>query len=158
MTTKKSLGNLLRNEANKPDENIQTTDSAPDLTFGQPEPTVNESPASQSSLGELKNALEQTELREAALQQEVTNLRSQLEANKQTTAKLQEEFAQAKKVILELADANSKLSQQPDTNSIISQATAKQLEDDARLAKLNSVQYGSLPNFSSESDIGSWLG
>jgi len=157
--TRKSLSNLLRNEASKPSETDEPG-TEPETSVIEP----NAEPAATSTesgvtITELKEALEEAEQREFALQQKVTTLRADLDANKQLTAKLQEEFAQAKEVILKLADANSKLAQQPDTNSIISQATDKKLEDDARLAKLNSVQYGSLPNFApAESDIGSWLG
>jgi chromosome segregation ATPase len=117
---KKRIEDLLREEAQKSSEpedgTIIDITPEPDL---EPEATdlaatgnsrrTNQTKAElETTVKELKEALEATQEENNSLQQKMTSLQSDLQEQKALVEKLQAELAEAKKVILQLSELNVK--------------------------------------------------
>ena len=150
--TKKSLGDLLREEAQQPPdpkaEAIREAASEPlkpDPTLPETEPMIYETTDEPSqvntaaprakriptkaeletTVSELSEALQAAHNKESSLQQQIADLQSDLQEQKillqklvaelEPTNQLKAELDQAKKVILQLLEANSKTTQEANT-------------------------------------------
>ncbi|HIK28657.1 MAG: hypothetical protein N3E45_13375 [Oscillatoriaceae bacterium SKW80] len=114
---KKRIADLLRQEAKKFSQTEEVSvesdisdiskDTASDSETSKPtEPNLAEL---QALVTELTAALEQARKNEAALQQQIADLKFQLEEQKSFGEKLEKEFKLAKKAAVDLAEANTKL-------------------------------------------------
>jgi DNA gyrase/topoisomerase IV subunit A len=143
--TRKNLSDLVRKEAQKPEDELE-----PNV---QPE---DESPESEeihnielnAIASKLKDVLAEAKHKEDALQAEIVQLKSELQEQKTLVAtlktelsqtdKLKEDFIEAKAVILQLSEANQYINDKNDKTGL---PTAQIIE-----------------TFNTNTDIGSWLG
>ena len=149
--TKKSLGDLLREEAQqppdpeaeaiqkaaseplKPDSTLSETESINETTDDPPQVNTAATRAKriptkaelETTVSELSEALQAAHNKESSLQQQIADLQSDLQEQKillqklvaelEPTNQLKAELDQAKKVILQLLEANSKTTQEANT-------------------------------------------
>ena len=140
--TKKRLVDLLQEEAQKSPDPEEAASDQPDPTLAETEPvdeTTDEpskvnTPARakhiptkadlETTVSELSEALEAAQKKESSLQQQIAGLQSDLQEQKillqkllaelEPTNQIKAELEQAKKVILQLLEANSKTTQAAD--------------------------------------------
>ena len=160
--TKKSLGDLLREEAQQPPdpeaEAIQEAASEPlepSSTLSETEPineTTDQPPQVntattrakriptkaelETTVSELSEALQAAHRKESSLQQQIADLQSDLQEQKillqkqiaelEPTKQIKAELEQAKKVILQLLEANSKTTQEANTPKKENKGTSSQ--------------------------------
>lgn len=119
---RKRIGDLLREEVQKslePEaENVQ---NGGESAQESPEPKIE----LETTVTDLRESLQEAQQRENSLQQQIADLQSdlqeqktlveKLEADIQRTNRLKAELEQARKVILQLSEANSKLTEEVNT-------------------------------------------
>jgi chromosome segregation ATPase len=156
--TKRNLGDMILKEATKPTEPQELAESkasnakqnsADNANANKDMPDQSEF---ESTIGELQNSLEQAKQKEALLQQEIVELRADLDTHKQTVEKLKGDFAEAKDVILKLTDA---------ANASAKAITSERPKEDKSQSSLktipyHSIQRGAVP-IPESGDLGSWL-
>lgn len=159
MTTKKRLSDLLREEAQESPSEAEAIQEAtskplePDPTLSEPEPSHDPDQPSllntaappkriptkaelETTVSELREALNESHDQENSLQQQIADLKSDLQEQKiliqkllvelEPTNQIKAELEQAKKVILQLLEDNSKNTQEVST---------QRQEEDSRLKK-----------------------
>jgi len=142
--TRKNLSDLVRKEAQKPDDELEPVQSEDE----SPESEEIHNIELNAIAAKLKDVLAEAKRKEDALQAEIVQLKSELQDQKtlvstlktelSQTDKLKEDFIEAKAVILQLSDANQYISHKNDQTDL---PTAQIIE-----------------TFNTNTDIGSWLG
>jgi len=143
--TRKNLSDLVRKEAQKPDDELEPDVQIEDVSTESEEIHNIELNAIASKL---KDVLAEAKRKEDALEAEIVRLKSQLEEQKtlvstlktelSQTDKLKEDFTEAKAVILQLSQANHYINDKNDKTDL---PTAQIIE-----------------TYNTNTDIGSWLG
>ncbi len=117
MVNKKSLGDIVRQEVQKPQDPVQSE------TVLQPTPTTSGSTHRKNptkadleqKVAELKSTLEEAQDKECTLQENVLELQASVHDQDQLITQLKQELEQAKQTISQLSQMNNELSQTVET-------------------------------------------
>jgi uncharacterized protein YoxC len=175
---KKRLEDLLREEAQKSPDSEAASEQVIELEATvvpetDPEPALESAETSsvsadgharrtnptkaelETTVKELKAALQASEAENTSLQQKFSSLQSDLQQQKTSVEKLQSELEQTKKVILQLSESNSKSSQTANNSSEKNKSSKLQNSALSRLPQVpHSPSFDSPTVVVSEPDIG----